>query len=144
MHENRYFSNVMVLFRPPANAATLGSRLLGYRLTFRDLLCNEPCSNTVTISSPVVTHARLEYLSNYISGWLPSIIFSAEPATTYKLTILAFTRKREGISSGPVTVTLDTAAPDPPLITLANCTGRWSYSVKYYNKDINIITNLVA
>ena len=53
-----------------------------------------------------------------------NIIFKG-PATTYELKILAFTRKREGISTEAKEVVLDTAAPEPPIITLANCTGWW-------------------
>ena len=52
--------------RPPSNADSLGSQLLGYRVYIRELLCAEDnCVEKKTISEPGKRSARIGYLSKF-------------------------------------------------------------------------------
>ena len=67
MADNFHSYNSLTLLRPPSNADSLGSQLLGYRVYIRELACpQDPCVEKKTISEPGKRSARIGLLSKMI------------------------------------------------------------------------------
>lgn len=52
-----------------------------------------------------------------------TLLLCSAPATSYQISVLGFTSKREGSLSDAKTVRTDTAKPSPPIMNSVNCTG---------------------
>ena len=116
---------------PPSNSGTLGFPLLGYRIRMSEKNCFKMCRGDLleTVIGADVTQWRIENLSTFTLHliWKTQLILIG-PGSTYIVTVLGFRRKREGFSSKPVNISLNTSSPKSPHITSLKCLSKFEAS----------------
>ncbi|XP_040572850.2 putative receptor-type tyrosine-protein phosphatase mosPTP-1 isoform X2 [Lepeophtheirus salmonis] len=126
--------SIELTWHPPSNARSLGSDLLGYRV-YIDPLCSsirkKKRAGSCRPISPVTISAGYSPKDMLITK-----IRDLSPATKYKFTLRAFTKKREGPASDDLIVYTDTAPPSSPRIQNITCYGTDEILIEWTRPDI--------